>query len=292
MSGPVELSDSRTEQVGQIQVRRALPRKGRRTVGAWCFADHMGPATVAEDTGLDIGPHPHIGLQTVTWLIDGQVLHRDSLGSEQVIKPGQLNLMTAGNGVSHAEERTGHYRGTLEGIQLWVALPDTTRHGPAAFEHHAELPRTDLDGAVATVLVGQLGDLTSPARHDTPLVGIDLDLHQATTVPLRPDFEHALVVLTGEAAVNGTPVPPGKLAYLGLGRDELRLDVRPHTRAVLIGGEPFDEQILMWWNFVARSRSEIDHAHADWANHHERFGSVRSTLPLIPAPAPYWQQAG
>ncbi|MDH4076466.1 MAG: pirin family protein [Acidimicrobiia bacterium] len=112
----VELSDSRTEQVGQNTVRRASPRRGLRTVGAWCFADHMGPAAVAEDSGLDTGPHPHIGLQTVTWLTEGQVLHRDSLGSEQVIKPGQLNLMTAGHGVSHAEERTGHYRGTLAGI--------------------------------------------------------------------------------------------------------------------------------------------------------------------------------
>lgn len=288
----VELSDSRTEQVGQIQVRRALPRKGRRTVGAWCFADHMGPAAVAEDSGLDIGPHPHIGLQTVTWLIDGEVLHRDSLGSEQVIKPGQLNLMTAGRGVSHAEERSGHYRGTLQGIQLWVALPEATRHGPAAFEHHAELPRTDLDGAVATVLVGQLGDLASPARHDTPLVGVDLDLRQATTVPLRPDFEHALVVLDGAAAVDGTPVSPGKLAYLGLGRSELRLDVRQPTRAVLIGGEPFPEQILMWWNFVGRSRSEIDDARTAWADGDERFGSVGSALPLIPAPVPFWHRQG
>ena len=133
----VELSDSREERVGQIRVRRALPRRGRRTVGAWCFADHMGPADVSENSGLDIGPHPHIGLQTVTWLIDGQVLHRDSLGSEQVIKAGQLNLMTAGNAVAHAEEATGHYRGALAGIQLWVALPEATRHGTAAFEHHA-----------------------------------------------------------------------------------------------------------------------------------------------------------
>jgi hypothetical protein len=123
----VEVTDSRDEQVGQIRVRRALPRKGRRTVGAWCFADHMGPADVTENSGLDVGPHPHIGLQ---------------------------NLMTSGGAVSHAEEATGHYRGTLEGIQLWVALPEATRHGGAAFEHHAQLPQSELDGGVATVLVG------------------------------------------------------------------------------------------------------------------------------------------
>src|SRR3954471_9009170 len=179
----IEVSDSREALVGRMRVRRALPRRGRRTVGAWCFADHMGPADVTENSGLDIGPHPHIGLQTVTWLVDGQALHRDSLGSEQVIALGELNLMTAGNGVSHAEEATGHYRGTLEGIQLWVAQPDQTRHGPAAFEHHAELPQDELDGAVATVLVGNFGELSSPARHDTPLVGVDLNLHGSTTVP-------------------------------------------------------------------------------------------------------------
>src|SRR4051812_47497136 len=165
----VEVSDSRDEVVGKVRVRRALPRRGRRTVGAWCFADHMGPADVTENSGLDVGPHPHIGLQTVTWLVDGQVLHRDSLGSEQVIKPGQLNLMTSGGAVSHAEEATGEYRGHLEGIQLWVALPEATRHGDAAFEHHAELPRGEVDGGVVTVLVGEFGDLASPARHDTPL---------------------------------------------------------------------------------------------------------------------------
>ncbi|MEZ5409174.1 MAG: pirin family protein [Acidimicrobiales bacterium] len=288
----VELSDSRTEQVGHVTVRRALPRRGRRTVGAWCFADHMGPATVTEDRGLDIGPHPHIGLQTVTWLTDGEVLHRDSLGSEQVIKPGQLNLMTAGRGVAHAEERTGRYRGPLAGIQLWVALPEATRHGPAAFEHHAELPRVDLDGGVATVLVGQLGDLASPVRHDTPLVGADLDLRRAATVPLRADFEHALVVLDGTAVVDGATVSPGKLAYLGSGRDELGLQVHGQTRAILIGGEPFGEQILMWWNFVARTRREIDEARTAWADPDGRFGSVRSTLPLIPAPVPFWQEPG
>src|SRR4051812_23212676 len=155
----VEVTGSHEAVVGTFTVRRALPRRGRRTVGAWCFADHMGPADVTENSGLDVGPHPHIGLQTVTWLIDGEVLHRDSLGSEQVITPGELNLMTAGQGVSHAEEATGHYRGTLEGIQLWVAEPDVTRSGAPAFEHHTDLPQCDLDGGVGTVLLGDFADL-------------------------------------------------------------------------------------------------------------------------------------
>ncbi|MCW2832066.1 MAG: pirin family protein [Nocardioides sp.] len=286
----VEVTDSRDEQVGHIRVRRALPRKGRRTVGAWCFADHMGPADVTENSGLDVGPHPHIGLQTVTWLTDGEVLHRDSLGSEQVIKPGQLNLMTSGGAVSHAEEATGHYRGTLEGIQLWVALPEATRHGGAAFEHHAELPQVELSGAVATVLVGDFADLTSPARHDTPLVGVDLDLHSPTTVPLLREWEYAVVVLDGEVGIDGKQLAPGKLAYLGQGRDHLTLDVRQRTRAVLLGGEPFEDPIVMWWNFVARDRAEIDAAYASWARRDDRFGRVRSSLPLIPAKAPFWQE--
>lgn len=289
----LEVSDSREATVGAVRVRRALPRRGRRTVGAWCFADHMGPADVTEDSGLDVGPHPHIGLQTVTWLVDGQVLHRDSLGSEQVIKPGQLNLMTSGHAVSHAEEATGHYRGTLEGIQMWIALPETTRHGAPAFEHHAELPRADLGGTAgaATVLIGDFGGIAGPARHDSPLVGVELDLHAPATVPLRPDWEYALVVLRGAVAVHGQPLHPGRLGYLGRGRGELPLDVREPARVMLLGGEPFPEPVVMWWNFVGRTREEIDAAYASWSRQDDRFGRVRSRLPLIPARAPHWQQA-
>jgi hypothetical protein len=284
----VEVTASHTAEVGGFTVRRALPRRGRRTVGAWCFADHMGPADVTEGSGLDVGPHPHMGLQTVTWLLDGQALHKDSLGSEQVIAPGQLNLMTAGHAVAHAEEATGHYRGTLEGIQLWIALPDATRHSLAAFEHHTDLPQVELDGGVATVLVGEHDGRQSPARHDTPLLGVDLDLRERSTIPLRADFEHALVVLRGSVAVDGEKIVPGNLAHLGLDRDELEIEVAEHSRVMLLGGLPFDEPLLMWWNFVARSRDEIDAAYASWRDQDDRFGRVRSTLPVIPASAPFW----
>ena len=285
----IEVTDSREETVGRFRVRRALPRRGRRTVGAWCFADHMGPADVTEGAGLDVGPHPHIGLQTVTWLLDGQALHKDTLGSEQVISPGQLNLMTAGGAVAHAEEATGHYRGTLEGIQLWIALPEATRRGPAAFEHHAELPQVELDGGIATVLVGEHDGVRSPARHDTPIVGVDLDLRERSTVALRADFEHALVVLRGSVAVDGEKVVPGKLAHLGIGRDEIDVEVAEDSRVMLLGGVPFDEPLMMWWNFVARTREEIDAAYASWRDQDDRFGRVRSSLPIIPAAAPFWQ---
>lgn len=288
----VEVTESHEATVGRFSVRRALPRRGRRTVGAWCFADHMGPAAVTETSGLDIGPHPHIGLQTVTWLLAGQALHRDSLGSEQLITPGQLNLMTAGHGVSHSEEATGHYRGPLEGIQLWIALPETTRNGPPAFEHHGDVPRVDLPGAVATLLIGELGSVASPARHNTPLIGVDLDFSggdsRPTSLPLRPEWEYALIVLRGAVHLNDRPITPGHLAYLGEHRDELTLHGERGTRALLLGGEPFPERILMWWNFVARQVDEFAAARDAWEQPGQRFGTVGSQLPRIPAPAPYW----
>ena len=286
----VEISESHVATVGRFQVRRALPRRGRRTVGPWCFADHMGPANVTENAGLDVGPHPHIGLQTVTWLLDGQVLHRDSIGSEQVISPGQLNLMTAGGGVTHSEEATGHYRGELEGIQLWVAQPDATRTGPPAFEHHTTLPVLDLEHGAATVLTGTLMGTTSPARTDSPLVGAELSLERGTSVVgLRPEWEYALVVLRGALSVAGNRLEPGRLGYLGEERDELLVEASADTRAILLGGAPFEEQILMWWNFVARSRDELNAAYRSWQGNDGRFGRVSSPLARIPAPVPHWE---
>jgi redox-sensitive bicupin YhaK (pirin superfamily) len=281
----VEVLDDREAQIGKLTVRRALPRRGRRTVGAWCFADHMGPEEVGENSGLDIGPHPHIGLHTVTWLVDGAMLHRDSLGSEQLIRPGQLNLMTAGAGVVHAEEMVGTYRGALQGIQLWVAQPAETRNGAAAFEHHAGLPATELDNGAAVVLLGSLGDATSPARRDTDLVGAELTLRPGGSVaPLRRDFEHALVVIDGEVSVGENVVRPGQLGYVGTGRDELPLSSSGGARLLLLGGVPFPEPIVMWWNFVGRTKEEMAQARTQWATGDERFGPVDTTLPRIPAP--------
>jgi redox-sensitive bicupin YhaK (pirin superfamily) len=288
----LEVTPSREAQVGAVQVRRALPRRTRRTVGPWCFADHVGPLAVTEERGVDIGPHPHVGLQTVTWLVAGEVLHRDSLGSEQVIKPGQLNLMTAGHGVAHAEESTGRYRGDLHGVQLWVAQPERTRHGPPAFEHHAELPQVELGSGVATVLVGTGAGVTSPARHDSDQVGMDVTLRPGTTVvPLTRGFEHAMVVLDGAISLDGsgtTVVEPGQLAYLGEHRDELVLSTREGARALLLGGAPFESPVLMWWNFVARTRDEVGEAREAWESRDGRFGTVQSSLDPIAAPPTPW----
>ena len=262
----VVLEPGRRTTVGDVPVRRVLPQRPRRTVGAWCFADHMGPVPVTEQRGIDIGPHPHLGLQTVTWLVSGEVLHRDSLGSEQVVRAGQLNLMTAGHGVAHSEENTGRFQGDLHGIQLWVAQPESTRHGPAAFEHHAELPVVELAGLRGTVLVGAFADALSTARRDTDHLGVDLVLDPPGAVlPLRPECEYALIVLEGAVAIGDQVAEPGLLAYLGEGWDECRLDVRAPARALLLGGIPFPEPLLMWWNFVGRDRDELSEARRQWS---------------------------
>ena len=283
----VEIGDSRESVVGDVRVRRALPRRHRRTVGPWCFADHLGPVRVTDASGLEIGPHPHTGLQTVTWLLAGEILHRDSLGTEQLVSPGQLNLMTAGAGVSHSEESAG--RGDLHGVQLWVAQPDATRTGPADFAHHADLPQAELDRSTLTVLAGSVGAVTSPARQDSPLVGADAVVRPGlSTWPLRPDFEHGLIVLEGTVAIDDRPVEPGRFAYLGLGRDELTLDAHEPARVLLLGGTPFEAPVLIWWNFVARRPEEITGAYEQWRAADGRFGEVRTDLDRIPAPRPPW----
>ncbi|MDE2281789.1 MAG: pirin family protein [Actinomycetales bacterium] len=274
--------------VGAIEVRRALPQRSHRTIGAWCFADHMGPASVTEERGLDIGPHPHTGLATLTWLIEGEAVHRDSLGSEQLIRPGQLNLMSAGYGVAHAEEPTGAYRGTLEGIQLWIAQPEHTRHGARAFEHHGELPHLMIGTSEATVLVGEMLGEASPVRHDTALLGLDLDLRGVAELPLDPTFEYGVIVLRGAVSVGGSLVEPGTLAYFAPGADEWRLETRDPARVIVLGGEPWLEGITMWWNFVARNRDELTAAYFAWVERDERYGTVASPLAAIDAPVPFW----
>lgn len=294
-SSSARVLDARVAEVGGFPVRRALPRVGMRTVGAWCFADHMGPEVVTETSGLDVGPHPHIGLHTVTWLIDGSVQHTDSLGSEQLIRPGQLNLMTAGRGIVHAEESV-RARGTLHGVQLWIAQPEQTRHGASAFAHIAELPRLDVGHGDATVMVGEFASEASGAVVDSPIVGVDFDLQAGTSIhPLLLGFEYAVYVVRGSARINGDIVTEGQLLDLRVHDRELRLETLTPTRLLLLGGEPFGERLTMWWNFVGRTRDEMVAAAADWSAYStagsaagevvERFAPVHSPLAPIPAPA-------
>lgn len=253
-----------------MTVRRTLPSRQRSFIGAFCFADHYGPDNIALTGGMDVAPHPHTGLQTVTWLFEGEVLHLDALGSRQAIRPGQLNLMTAGHGICHSEEGTlarFPRQGVLHGVQLWTALPDATRNGPRAFEHVAAVPSFELDGARVQVFMGTLGGVSSPARADTPLVAAQLDLAAGAAVrlPVDPAFEHGVLLDTGELAVAGTPLEPAWLAYLAPGSAEIHLEAGPEpVRAVLIGGTPFEEQIIMWWNFIGRTHNEVVAARAEW----------------------------
>lgn len=267
-----------------FEIRRALPNRHRRMVGAWCFLDHAGPADYAAGQGLNIGPHPHIGLQTFSWLIEGRILHRDSLGFEQWIHPGQVNLMTAGRGISHAEESPADEAGRFQLAQLWIALPKAEANREPAFEHYPELPVIDRGGFRMTVLAGAFCGERSPARVYSPLVGVDLATAGAarTDLPLDPSFEYAAMTLEGAPEVDGAPLGTGILFYLGQGRESLTIASQTASRLLLIGGVPFGEEIILWWNFVARTAGEMEEATRDW-NEGRRFGSVRGARspPLV-----------
>jgi redox-sensitive bicupin YhaK (pirin superfamily) len=268
-----------TAEVGRgLIVHRALPTRARRMVGAWCFLDHAGPHDHAPGEGLKVGPHPHIGLQTFTWMIEGEVLHRDSLGYEQLIRPGQVNLMTAGRGIAHAEESVGDVAGRVHAAQLWIALPEHERDREPAFAHHPQLPRIEEGGFAVTVLVGDAYGESAPSQVFTPMIGLDLFASgpARTRLPLRTDFEHAVLCLEGKATVAGEPIAPDELLYLGTMRDSVDIEANGLTRLLLIGGEPFGRDVLLWWNFVGRTREDMETATADW-NAGRRFGEVRGT---------------
>lgn len=271
-----------------VTVHRSLPQRDLPTVGAWCFLDHFGSGSPTNPQGHDIDPHPHIGLQTVTWPLDGRVRHRDSVGSDVEIWPGQLNIMTSGRGIAHSEYRVpGHASG--EGLQLWIALPGETAAIAPHFEQHRDLPEFDLPGVHGTVLIGSLGGVTSAATAYTPIVGADLRVAGDTDValPLDPTFEHAVLVIEGGLSIEGTKVTPGSLFYLGSDRTEIRLHDTEGAHLLLVGGEPFGEDLVMWWNFVARSHEEIEAARNDWENHDlARFPDIAGHTPDQRIPAP------
>lgn len=263
-----------------LPVSRTLPNKERRMVGAWCFVDHYRGG----DTPMRVPPHPHTGLQTVTWLVEGEVRHRDSLANDQLIRPAELNLMTAGRGIAHAEESAG--AGPLHGVQLWVALPDQDRDTAPAFAHHADLPGGQHGGATVRLLVGELEGARSPARAYTPIIGAEISFDRPGRCSLRieSDFEYAALTLDGRASVAGVALDPGPLLYLGTGRGTLALAAEGPARLLLLGGEPFDEEIVMWWNFIGRRHDDIAGYRDDWAAG-RRFGAVPG-FNGSPLPAP------
>ena len=284
--------DASSQSLGEgMPIRRALPTRERRMVGPWCFLDHFGPVDVTRGPGMRVGPHPHIGLQTVTWLYEGEVLHRDSLGCVQPIRPGQLNLMTSGQGISHSEESPAQRPAMLHGVQFWIVLPDSARHGAPAFDHYPELPRVEHQGLQCTVLVGSALGADSPARMQWPVMGVDVRIDGAADalLPLDPDFEHAVLVTIGSAQVEDETLEPGTLLYLGGQRSGLRLRASASARLVLIGGRPFEEPVVMWWNFVARSKPELSVACREWNQGDAKFGEVEGyDGARLTAPMPPW----
>jgi redox-sensitive bicupin YhaK (pirin superfamily) len=249
-----------------MNVRRTLPQRQRSLIGAWCFIDHYGPDPVAETGGMRVAPHPHTGLQTVSWLFSGEIEHRDSAGNHARIRPGELNLMTAGRGISHSEVSTPA-TSTLHGVQLWVALPAATRFTNPCFEHYAPPPLAG-PGFTAALFLGSLLGQVSPVATHSPLLGAELTISAGASaeLPADPVFEHGVLVDTGAVMVNGTPVGRAELAYLapGAGAIEIRAGAGSGARVLLLGGEPLGEQIVMWWNFVGRSHEEIVRYRASW----------------------------
>ena len=283
---PLQAStDGGAEARDETIVNRMLPTRSRRMVGAWCFVDHYGPDDISATSGMQVAPHPHSGLQTVSWLYDGAVHHQDSLGSDELVRPGGLGLMTAGQAISHSEASPTERPRMLHGMQLWVALPDQDRSREPAWEYHSELPSTTYDDAQVRVLMGTFGDTTSPATTHTPIVGAEARLAGEATLPLRPDFEYAVVVASGAIALDDSAIEPGSLAYLGRGRSELV--VSGNAVFLLLGGEPFEEEIVMWWNFIGRTHAEIDSMRKGWMDGSD-YGTVNSfggrTLPAPPLP--------
>ena len=269
-----------------MTVRRTLPQRARSLIGPWCFVDHYGPDVVADRGGMVVPPHPHTGLQTVSWLFAGEIEHRDGVGSHAMVRPGELNLMTAGSGIAHSEVSTAATT-ELHGAQLWLALPDGERERAPFFEHYVPSPVV-FGASTVRVFLGELVGSTSTAVAFSPLVGAQIDVPAGTAIdlPVRSDFEHGVLLDAGSLTVDGEPVARAHLAYVEPGSSTIRLSAGDEdARLLLIGGTPFGERIIMWWNFIGRTHEEIVQYRADWASGADRFAEVRGyDGSALPAP--------
>jgi len=277
-SGSVEILSPREVPLGgprAMRVRRTLPQRQRSLIGAWCFVDHYGPDDIADTGGMSVAPHPHTGLQTVSWLFTGEIEHRDSAGNQAMVRPGEVNLMTGGRGISHSEVSTPA-TSVLHGVQLWVALPDSARDADPGFAHHEPPPVTG-SGWEARVFLGSLLGVTSPVPTYTSLLGAEIVLEPGASMSFEVDtgFEHGVLVDRGALGVNGHEVKQHDLAYLapGCASVELAAGEAP-ARIMLLGGTPFGESIVMWWNFVGRSHEEIVGFREEWQAQITRDGAV------------------
>jgi len=283
----LEAYPGREIEIGSFAVTRVLPVKGRRLIGPWCFLDRYGPLTFADGRPMDVGAHPHIGLQTVTWLLDGEVVHKDSLGYESLLRASGVNVMTSGSGIAHAERTPPTNSGRLNGVQLWVALPDQHRNVAASFHHVERVPLIEQPGGIIQLFAGSLDGVVSTAPYLSDLLGADVQMHPRTALgmALQPAHEHAVIVLNGDCSVDGERLQERVLYYLGTRRSEISFASDSGGRLLLIGGQPFAETILMWWNFVARTPQEIADARTDWEER-RRFGDVAADDgPRLAAPS-------
>ena len=258
-----------------MTVRRTLPQRERSLIGAWCFLDHYGPDPVVESGGMSVAPHPHTGLQTVSWLFEGEIEHRDSAGHHAMVLPGEVNLMTAGRGISHSEVST-EATTSLHGAQLWVALPDASRDTDPGFEHYAP-PELAGDGWRGRVFLGTLLGHTSPVSTYSPLLGAELVLDPGVVVPLEvdPSFEHGVLVDLGSVIVDGVTAKQADLAYIPPGDGTIAMTAGDEgARVLVLGGTPFGESIVMWWNFVGRSHDEVVAFRDEWQAQITRDGEV------------------
>ncbi len=273
-----------------MNVRRTLPQRQRTFIGAWCFVDHYGPDQVGGTGGMVVPPHPHTGLQTVSWLFDGEIEHRDSAGFQALVRPGEVNLMTAGHGISHSEYSTSSTT-TLHGAQLWLALPEADRHTAPSFEHFAPEPAHG-PGWEARVFLGSLLGSTSPVRTFTPLLGAELRISAGTTllVPVDAAYELGILLDSGVLSVDGKPLRANDLGYLPPGQEAVTFVAEQDALFLLLGGPPFNEQIVMWWNFIGRDHDEVAAYRAEWQALIEEGAAGRFSLPPAdpapPIPAP------
>lgn len=270
-----------------MRVRRTLPQRARTLIGAWCFVDHYGPNDVPTSGGMDVAPHPHTGLQTVSWLFSGEIEHRDSLGTRALIRPGEMNLMTGGYGICHSEVSTPRTT-VIHGVQLWVALPEEHRNAGRDFQHYVPEP-VRIDGAEVRVFLGSLTGSTAPVRTFTPLLGAEITLAPRAEIALPVDtaFEHGLLVDSGDVRLLDTVLRPAELGYVSCGADALTVanESDAPARVILLGGTPFEEEIVMWWNFIGRSHEDIVRAREEWQAASDRFGAVEG-FPGARLPAP------
>lgn len=267
-----------------IDIHRTLPNRHIRTIGAWCFVDHFGPTN--QEDAMSVAAHPHVGLQTVSWLFAGEVEHRDSLGSVQVIHPGELNLMTAGRGVAHSELSLPKSP-TMHGVQLWTVLPDKDRNSDPSFDHYKDLPEFVRHGLRIRLFVGDFMGHHSPAKVFSDLIGAEMEILASSeaALPLHTDFEYGVLLVEGDLVINSSELPLNSLYYSAPGASQITLMSKKGAKIVLLGGKPFSEKIVMWWNFIGRTHEEIKQMRDDWNNHTERFPAFTDRIHgWIPAP--------